>query len=102
MKMFILLICLFSPLLLAEGNVEKGKIKSQVCVTCHGEFGKGKIERGDQPAAPRLAGQVPEYFIKSMHDYKADRRFDPLMNALSKGLTDEDIENLAAYYSTIE
>lgn len=55
-----------------------------------------------QPSSPRLAGQVAAYFIKAMNDYKNDLRLDPMMNAIAKGLTEPDIANLAAYYSSLD
>lgn len=83
-------------------DVESGKVKSVLCSGCHGLKGEGKYELGELPAYPSLAGQIPGYFIKSVHDYKKDIRNDPVMNAISKGLTDADIINLAAYYKSLK
>lgn len=55
-----------------------------------------------QPSFPRLAGQVPGYFIKAIYDYKKDLRNDAMMSAIAKGLTDIDIANLAAYYTSLK
>jgi len=99
---------MISTMILAEakvismGNAQEGKVKAALCVGCHGEQGEGKTMPDGQPAVPRLAGQIPGYFVKSMQDYKTDKRVDPVMNALTKGLTDADIENLAAYYATLK
>jgi cytochrome c553 len=84
------------------GNVEAGKQKSVLCLGCHGVNGEGKVAADEQPAYPRLATQIPGYFIKSLKDYKHDIRKDPLMNALAKSLTEADIANLAAYYATLD
>ena len=84
------------------GNVEDGKVKSALCSGCHGLNGEGKVMPDGQPAIPLLAGQIPGYFIKSVNDYKTDRRVDPVMNAIAKGLTDVDIANLAAYYAGLK
>jgi cytochrome c553 len=86
----------------AVGNVEAGKAKSVLCLGCHGVNGEGKLAAEAQPAYPRLANQLPSYFITSLKEYKNDNRDDPLMNALAKGLTEADIANLAAYYATLE
>lgn len=83
-------------------NTEAGKIKSVLCSGCHGMHGEGKYMADQQLSLPSLAGQVPGYFIKSVYDYKKDIRDDPVMNAISKGLSDVDIANLAAYYASLK
>lgn len=100
----IILSCLVSLTVAAAdklvlGNAEEGKVKSALCSGCHGLNGEGKVMPDGQPAIPLLAGQIPGYFVKSVYDYKTDKRVDPVMNAISKGLTDVDIANLAAYYA---
>jgi len=103
----IILACLVSmhgvadqnPLL---GSAEEGKVKAVLCSGCHGLNGEGKIMPDGEPAIPLLAGQIPGYLVKAMYDYKTDKRVDPVMNAISKGLTDADIANLAAYYSGLK
>ena len=85
-----------------SGSVEDGRIKAVLCAGCHGEKGAGKAASEGLPAIPKLAGQIPGYFVKAMQDYKSDKRVDPLMNAISKGLTDADIANLAAYYLSLK
>jgi len=66
-----------------------------------GNADEGKVLPNGQPAVPLIAGQLPGYFVKSMYDYKTDKRADPLMNAISKGLTDVDIANLAVFYASL-
>ncbi len=104
----ILLSCTLSSKILAGdapmilGNAEDGKVKAALCSGCHGLNGEGKVMPDGQPAIPLIAGQIPGYFVKAMYDYKADKRIDPVMNAISKGLTDVDVANLAAYYATLK
>ena len=81
-------------------NLEAGKVKSFLCIGCHGLNGEGKEAAYGQPAFPRIAGQVQGYLIKSVNDYKSGSRNDPMMGAIAKGLSDVDIANLAAFYST--
>ena len=102
-----ILICLISIQVLADnnlglGNAEDGKVKSALCAGCHGLNGEGKVMPDGQPAIPQLAGQIPGYFVKAVNDYKTDKRVDPIMNAISKGLTDVDIANLATYYAGLK
>ncbi len=84
------------------GSAEAGKAKSVLCSGCHGVNGEGKNMPDGQPSFPRLAGQVPGYFIKAIYDYKKDLRNDAMMGAIAKGLTDIDIANLAAYYTSLK
>jgi cytochrome c553 len=79
----------------AAGNVDAGKVKaSTVCVACHGADGNSV-----NPIWPKLAGQNPEYLLKQLHDFKAGARTDPLMSAQGALLSDQDMDNVAAYFS---
>ena len=84
------------------GDPVAGKAKAALCQGCHGLNGEGMILPPGQASSPRLAGQVAPYFIKSLNDYKNDVRVDPMMNAIAKSLTEPDIANLAAYYSSLK
>lgn len=79
-----------------------GKVRSALCMGCHGLNGEGKAAASGQPAFPRIAGQIQGYFVKSVKEYKADVRKDPLMGAIAKGLNDADIANLAAFYASLK
>ncbi len=85
-----------------SADSEAGKLRSVVCIGCHGLNGEGKEAVNGQPAFPRLAGQLQSYLNKSIHDYKNDSRNDPMMGAIAKGLSDIDIVNLATYYSNLK
>ncbi|MEN8165961.1 MAG: c-type cytochrome [Pseudomonadota bacterium] len=86
----------------AAGDPKAAMAKVPLCSGCHGVNGEGKEATDDQPAFPRLAGQIESYLIKATLDYKSDKRIDPVMNALIKGLSDADIANLAAYYAALK
>lgn len=77
-------------------DVEKGKAQSAACVACHGVQGISP-----NPQWPNLAGQQEQYLILSMKAYRDGDRNDPIMAPLAKNLSDEDIENLAAYYASL-
>ena len=79
----------------AEGDVEAGKAKSVACIGCHGPDGNSP-----NPLWPKLAGQSPSYIKKQIADFKSGARKDPVMGAQAAPLTDEEIANLAAYFST--
>ena len=80
---------------LAEGNAAAAKEKATtVCAACHGADGNSAA-----PNFPKLAGQHPEYIKKQLHDFKDKKRVDPVMGAQAAPLTDQEIEDLAAYFS---
>ena len=78
------------------GDVEAGKAKAASCAGCHGANGVSS-----NPMWPNLAGQKDGYLVKAMKDYRDGTRNDPMMGPMAKPLTDEDIANLAAYYSSL-
>jgi cytochrome c553 len=54
------------------------------------------------PEAPNIAGQVENYLVKTLHQYRSGERQNELMTLAAKELTDAEIENLAAYYAAIQ
>lgn len=79
----------------AAGDAEAGKNKSAVCGACHGADGNSMI-----PNFPKLAGQVEAYTVKQMKDIKSGARVVPEMAGIVPGLSEQDMEDLAAYYAT--
>lgn len=65
-----------------------------VCAACHGENGVAT-----QAMYPNLAGQQDSYIEHALHAYKSGERKNPIMSAQAAGLTDEDITQLAAWFS---
>lgn len=82
---------------LAAGDASLGKKKSATCALCHGANG---ISTKD--VYPNLAGQKEGYLTKALTDFRDGARKDPLMSNIAKSLSDEDIQNLAAYYSSLK
>ncbi len=80
----------------AGGDVEAGKAKSAVCAACHGADGNGSANA----LFPKLAGQHPKYIVKQLQDFKAGARKDDTMAPMAAPLNDQDMENLAAYFSS--
>jgi cytochrome c553 len=76
------------------GDTAAGKVLAKNCAGCHGETG---ISRN--PAWPKLAAQKPGYLVNVLKAFKAGLRKDPMMAGVSRGLSDTDIANLAAYYA---
>ena len=77
------------------GNAAAGKAKTAACVACHGVDGNG----GADPSWPKLAGQIPEYLVKQLNDFKSGARKNPIMNGMAAGLSTKDMEDIAAYYA---
>jgi len=76
-----------------------GKAKSAVCAACHGANGKSAI-----PTYPNLAGQNAPYLVSALKAYKSKQRnggMAAVMQGQSAALSDADMENLAAYYSSL-
>lgn len=79
----------------AAGDPAAGKAKSTSCVACHGQDGNST-----NPAWPKIAGQHSQYIVKELRDLKAAKsRSNPLMAPIVAGLDEQDMKDLAAYYS---
>lgn len=68
--------------------------KAAVCAGCHGEAGKGTT-----PLFPKLAGQNAKYLSQQLRYFKDQTRSVPAMNAITAGLSEEDIAGLSAYFA---
>ena len=78
----------------ADLEAAKKKV-SEVCQACHGMDGNSQV-----PDYPKLAGQNQDYLAKALRDYKSGARKDPTMTGFAATLTPQDIDNLAAYFSS--
>jgi len=78
------------------GDAAAGKAKSATCAGCHGTAGIS-----NNPLWPNLAGQQPGYLVKQLKAFRDGSRTDPMMGPMAKPLSDEDIANLAAWYSSL-
>jgi len=79
----------------AAGDAEAGKKKSAPCQACHGTNGMSV-----SPEFPNLAGQHREYLEHVLHHYKNGRRKNPIMTGQVANLTERDIADLAAWFSS--
>ena len=70
--------------------------RAQVCAACHGPDGN-KPSAADQPI---LAGQHYDYLVRALTDYKIGRRTNPIMKGFAGQLSKQDIEDLAAWFSS--
>lgn len=100
MKIKLILVALATlsfPALTLAGDAAAGKAKAAVCAGCHGVNGISMI-----PMYPNLAGQKAAYTAKQLKAFKDKTRADPIMFGMVSGLSDADIENLAAYYESLK
>jgi cytochrome c553 len=79
----------------AGGNATEGQEKAAACGGCHGEDGNGAA-----PIFPKLAGQHPSYIYKQLMDFKTQKRVEPTMNAMAEPLSEDDMQDLAAFYAS--
>jgi cytochrome c553 len=78
------------------GDAAAGKAKSATCAACHGAAG---VSNND--LWPNLAGQKAGYLAKQITAFRDGNRKDPMMGPMAAPLSDDDIANLAAYYSSL-
>lgn len=93
----IALLALSATPALGAGNPAAGKEKSQSCAACHGEDGNGTNTQ-----YPRLAGQHESYLYHSLKTYKSGERQNAVMAGMVSSLSDQDMQDLAAYFASQE
>ena len=105
-RLALLFAALASGVALGAETMRKGdpakaqQTATQVCAACHGPTGQSPI-----PANPHLAGQIADYTVKQLMNFKAvdgkqAQRVNPIMAGMVANLTPEDMRNLAAYYAS--
>ncbi|MGK7296498.1 MAG: c-type cytochrome [Candidatus Wenzhouxiangella sp. M2_3B_020] len=89
---------LAAPADAAQGDYRRGLEKSQVCQSCHGRTGNESL----QPSYPKLAGQHADYLVHALKSYRNGDRQNAVMAGFAGNLSDQDIADLAAWYSRQE
>ena len=82
-----------------KGDVEAGRTKISMCTGCHNIPGY-KTAFPSVYSVPRLDGQHAAYLVKALQAYKSGERSHPSMRAIAASLTNQDMADLAAFYST--
>ena len=80
----------------AAQDAAAGRQKALACSVCHGQNGISTA-----PDAPNLAGQPAIYLAAQLRAYRSGARPHAVMAVMAKPLTDDDIQNLAAWFSSI-
>ncbi|MFK7963181.1 MAG: cytochrome c [Burkholderiaceae bacterium] len=79
-------------------DIAAGKEKAAVCAACHGEDGKTPID----PSYAILAGQHRDYLVVALKAYRSGGRKNAIMAGQAAALSNDDINNLAAYYASLD
>lgn len=82
-------------LLLAQGDAAAGQTKAALCAACHGVDGNSQLAIN-----PNLAGQNALYTVKQLQDFKSGARPGATMAAMVLSLSDQDMQDIAAWYSS--
>ncbi len=95
------IIGIFSLMLVASNAHARdpvaGKALAQACAVCHGPMGLSQL-----PNAPHLAGQPAIYLAEQLKNYRSGKRENEVMNVIAKPLTNQEIDDIAAWFASIE
>lgn len=94
---FIMLVAVATVKVYAAGDPQAGKAKSATCVACHQADGNSAM-----PVWPKIAGQQQNYIYQQLQAFRKGQdggRYDPSMTPLMAGLSDQDMQDLAAYFA---
>lgn len=94
-SLLVLAALLSAPAAQAAGSAEAGKTKAAVCMGCHGPDGNSPADMW-----PKIAGQLQPYLVKQLHDFKDGRRKNEQMSPMAAPLSDQDMEDLAAFFAS--
>ncbi|MDE0414705.1 MAG: cytochrome c, partial [Gammaproteobacteria bacterium] len=78
----------------AKGDIERGKRLARECFACHGQDGYSP-----SPINPKIGGQHERYLFLSLKEYRDGGRTHSLMRGSVLNKTDQDLEDIAAYYA---
>jgi cytochrome c553 len=81
-----------------KGNAEAAKDKISMCIGCH-EIAGYHTAFPKVYHVPKIGGQQPVYIMNALKAYKSGERKHPSMTAIAASLSEQDMADLAAYYS---
>ena len=90
-------LALATPALVA-GDAAKGRVKAITCMGCHGI--PGYHNAYPNYPVPRVGGQHPEYIVAALKAYKSGLRDHRTMQAQAATLSDQDMQDIAAYFAS--
>ena len=83
----------------AAGDVAAGKVKAYTCTGCHGIPGYNNVYPTYK--VPKIGGQNYEYLTLALKAYRDGERDHPTMDLQAQALSDQDIEDVAAYFASL-
>uniref|UniRef100_UPI003341BC5B c-type cytochrome n=1 Tax=Castellaniella defragrans TaxID=75697 RepID=UPI003341BC5B len=99
--------CLFAgPAVAADaapvvGNAQAAKDKISMCIGCHGIPGY-KATYPELYHVPMIAGQNAAYIVAALKEYASGARSFPTMDAVARSMSEQDMADVAAYYSSLK
>lgn len=87
----------FSGVASAAPDIAAGKEKAGMCFSCHGVDGNSKNSN-----FPILAGQKPAYLVNQLRAFRDGTRENAMMQNMAANLTDQEINNLAAFFASVK
>ena len=99
-----LLLCAAGTFLITEpamaaGDAERGKVKAYTCTGCHGIPGYSNVYPTYK--VPKIGGQNYEYLVIALKDYRDGKRDHKTMDLQAESLSDQDIEDISAYFASL-
>ena len=88
-----------APSAFAKGDAEEGKIKAYTCTGCHGIPGYKNVYPTYH--VPKIGGQNYEYLVVALKAYRNGERTHSTMSLHAEALSDDDIEDIAAYFASL-
>lgn len=83
----------------AAGDPAQGKMKAQTCLGCHGVASYSTVY--PEYPVPKVAGQHAAYIVAALKDYKSGKRTFATMQAQASELSEQDMEDIAAYFASV-
>jgi cytochrome c553 len=83
----------------AAGDAKAGKVEASQCMGCHGIPGYNNVYPTYK--VPKVGGQNYEYLVAALHEYRNGERDHATRLVQAKSLSDEQIENIAAYFASL-
>ena len=104
MKTIAMMLCVSALMALtapaqAAGDPKAGQLKNSMCAGCHGIPG-WRTAYPEVYSVPKLGGQHADYIVAALKAYQSGERSHPSMNAIAASLSEQDMEDLAAYYES--
>ena len=93
-----------APAALAQnvtGSAAAGKEKISMCIGCHGIVGYRTAYPEVYPV-PKIGGQQAAHIVAALKEYKSGARWHPSMRAIADSLSEQDMADLAAYFSQVK